>query len=453
MEEILSKSATEAAKSIRNKEFSSRELTEMVLNQIDKVNPQVNAVVDLHRETALNNADDADIALANGDEVGPLHGVPMTIKDSFDVAGMHTTWGNPAFKNYVATEDATVVKRLKQGGANIIGKSNVAFMLADFAQTANDLHGVTNNPLDLKRSPGGSSGGAAAAVASGMSFLEYVSDLAGSARIPASACGIYGLKPSVNTVPLSGFQVPYAPSIPSDMNYLLSLGPLARSAADLRASLGLTAGPEHSTAKAYEWKLSPSRHKTLRDFRVGVVLDHPAVPVSSEVGKAMSETVDALTKTGVKIVEGWPEGIDPMQTWQTFGFHVQLFMAFQQPSPDFAKLTEFIEQEKQRMSTRFAWDRYFENIDVFLCPTNITTAIEHDDRPFEQRTISIDNAERSYNDQTFWISQPSLPGLPAVSAPIGTSKGLSIGMQIVGPIFEDNTAITFAELLADVISV
>jgi amidase len=212
MHEALLQSATDAARMLRRKEISSRELTEMLLARIDSVNPALNAVVALRPEAALQEAAAADEANARSDAAGPLHGVPMTIKDSFNVAGLHTTWGNPAFKDFVADRDATVVQRLRRAGAIIIGKTNVAFMLGDFGQTANELYGVTNNPWDTTRTPGGSSGGTAAALSAGMTFLEYGSDLVGSIRIPASFCGVYGLKPSVGIVPLSGFQPPGPPA-------------------------------------------------------------------------------------------------------------------------------------------------------------------------------------------------------------------------------------------------
>src|SRR5215217_1322932 len=255
--ETLFRSATDAAHALSRKELSCRELTEMLLTRIEAVNPALNAVVELRRETALREAVAADEATARG-----------------DAAGLHTTWGNPAFKNFVADSDATVARRLKQAGAIIVGKTNVAFMLGDFGQTANELYGVTNNPWDTTRTPGGSSGGAAAALSAGMTLLEYGSDLVGSIRIPASFCGVYGLKPSVGIVPLTGFQPPGPPPPPSDMMYMSAVGPLGRSPRDLRTALSVTGGPENQAAKAYSWALSPPRHTRLEDFRVGVVLDH-----------------------------------------------------------------------------------------------------------------------------------------------------------------------------------
>lgn len=451
MDKTLFLSAIKAADILRRKEVSSRELTKKLLARIDDVNPALNAVVELRREAALEEAAAADQALAHG-VTGPLHGVPMTIKESFNVAGLHTTWGNPVFKDYVADSDATVVQRLKQAGAIIVGKTNVHFMLADFGQTANELFGVTNNPWDPARTPGGSTGGGAAALSAGMTFLEYGSDLVGSIRIPASFCGVYGLKPSVEIVPLSGFQPPGPPPGPSEMTYMSAVGPLARSAGDLRTALKVTAGPEPPAANAYSWTLSKPRHTRLTDYRVGVVLDHERAPVSSEVTAVLSNAVDALTRAGAKVVEGWPEGVDPVRQWESFGFHVGLFFAFQQPDQGVAKLSEFIDHETRRMSARAAWGRYFDDVDVFFCPTNFTPAFPHDSRPFEERTIATPEGERPYDNQTFWVSHASLPGLPAVVAPIGrTAGGLPVGAQIIGPLHEDDTALTFAELLGEVI--
>jgi amidase len=425
----------------------------MLLARIDVVNSTVNAVVELQRDVALQEAAAADEASARGEDVRPLHGVPMTIKDSFNVSGLHTTWGNPAFKEFVADSDATVARRLKEAGAIIVGKTNVAFMLGDFGQTANELYGITNNPWDTTHTPGGSTGGAAAALSAGMTFLEYGTDLVGSIRIPASFCGVYGLKPSVGIVPLTGFQPPGPPPPPSDMMYMSAVGPLGRSPRDLRTALSVTGGPENQAAKAYSWALSPPRHARLEDFRVGVVLDHEHAPVSSEVAAPLSDAVDALAQAGATVVEGWPDGVDPVQHYESFGLHVQSFFAFQEPGEDFAKLSEFVDHENRRMAARADWNRYFDDVaDVFLCPVNFAPAFPHDTRPFEERTITTPEGERPYNDQSFWVSHASLPGLPAVAAPIGhTPGGLSVGAQIVGPLYEDDTAITFAELLGDVI--
>ncbi len=451
-DQMLDRSAAAAADLIARKQVGSRELTELLLHRIEQVNPAVNAVVELRAEAALREAAAADKAVARGERLGPLHGVPMTIKDACQVAGLHTTWGNPAFRDYVADWDAAVVRRLEQAGAIVVGKTNVAFMLGDFAQTANELYGVTNNPWDLSCTAGGSSGGSAAAVAAGMTFLEYGSDLVGSIRIPASFCGVYGLKPSVGIVPLTGLQPPGPPAPTSEMTHLSAVGPLARSADDLRTALRVTAGPEDPAAKAFSWVPPAPRHSRLADFRVGVVLDDPNAAVSGPVGAVLSDAVDVLARAGAAVVRGWPAGVDPAQGAESFGFHVALFFAFQQPGEqDQPPLAAVIDHEQRRMAIRAAWARYFTDVDVFLCPVNFTAAFPHDGRPFDERVIATPEGDRSYSEQPFWISHASLAGLPAVAAPVGrTTAGLPVGAQIVGPRFEDDTAITFAELLAEV---
>jgi len=452
LDDTLTLTATDAAELLRRKEISSRELTAALLDRIDVLNPSINAVVELHRERAMQAAGAADEAMVRGSATGPLHGVPMTIKDSFDVAGMHTTWGNPAFAGYVAEHDATVVRRLRRVGVIVIGKTNVHFMLADFGQTANEVYGVTKNPWDTDRTPGGSTGGGAAAVAAGLSYLEYGSDLVGSIRIPAAFCGVYGLKPTAESVPLTGFQPPGPPAERSRFRYLSGVGPLGRSAADLRAALTATAGPERPDSLAYHWNLAPARHHRLSDFRVGVVLDHDRARVSSDVLAVLSTAVDTIRRAGPTVVEGWPAGIDPVADYEAFGFQVGLFFAFQEPDQDFAPLSVVAGQESRRLRSRAAWSSYFEDVDVFLCPANFTAAFVHDDRPFGERTIATAEGERPYDDQPFWTSHASLAGLPAVVAPVGnTASGLPVGLQIVGPAHEDDTAITFAGLLADVI--
>jgi amidase len=452
MNDVLFRSAADRADALRRKEISSGELTELLFARIDAVNPRLNAVIDQRREAARAEAAAADAATARGEAVGPLHGVPVTIKESFDVAGMHTTWGNPAFQEFVADSDATVVQRMKQSGAIVVGKTNVAFMLGDFAQTANELYGVTNNPWDTSRTPGGSSGGAAAAVAAGLSFAECGTDLVGSVRIPGSFCGVYALRPTARTVPLTGMQPPGGPAAPDDGTHMSTAGPLARSAADLRTLLRVLGGPEDPAAKAYAWTPAPPRHTRLSDFRIGVVLDHEAAPVTGEVGTALSAVVDGLAGAGVTIVEGWPDGVHPVQSAESFGFQVGLFFAYASPGSELPDFADVVEQEHRRTEIRAAWARYFDGVDAFVCPVNFTAAFAHDARSFEQRTIPTPEGERAYTDQPFWTAHAALAGLPAVAAPAGlTSSSLPVGVQVIGPQHEDDTAITFAELLADVV--
>lgn len=456
-------STTAAAELIRRRELSARNLTEAVLARIETTSSTLNAVVELRAEIALAEADAADRTVASGATTGALHGVPVTIKESIRVAGMRSTWGNPAFEGFVAGADATVVRRLRAAGAIVVGTTNAAFMLSDVGRTANPVYGVTSNPWDPDRTPGGSSGGAAAAVASGSSFLDLGSDLAGSIRVPAAFCGVYGLRPSAGIVPLTGFQPPDPPGAltppdapealapPSERTYLSTVGPFGRSAADLRTTLRVIAGPELPATHAYAWRLARPRRDRLADFRIGVVLDDPACPVSHDAAAVLSDTIDALAGAGVIAVHGWPEGIDPADSYAAFGAQVQLFFAHATPDGSAGGVSE-VDEEQRRMALRAAWARYFADVDVFLCPTTFTTAFPHDHRPYEARTISSGDGERRYDELTFWIAHPAVAGLPAVSAPVGrTAGGLPVGLQVVGPIFEDDTAITFAELLANLV--
>ncbi|MET9310218.1 amidase family protein [Kribbella sp. NPDC003505] len=441
--------AGEIADRIRTGQVSSREVTEELLARIAD-DQEVNAVVEVRREYALAAADRADAmvaargSLGSLGPLGSLHGVPMTVKECFDVAGLHTTWGNPAFAEHVADRDAAVVERLQRAGAIVIGKSNVHAMLADFGQTANEIYGRTNNPADLTRTPGGSSGGGAAALAADLTYLEYGSDLVGSIRLPAAYCGVYGLKPTNGLIPQRGFQVPGTPYLPSELPNLSTIGPLARTAGDLRLALHATAGPE----APYSYTLPRPRHDRLADYRVGVVLDHPAAPVTGEVGDALSDTIDRLAHSGAKIVDNWPDGVDPTEQAEEFGRQVELFFALHANSegdPDGGAgsgltLEDVRGLDRRRMAARGRWQRYFEDVDVFLCPTSFTVAFPHG-------SSTIDGLP--YETQVFWIAHAALTGHPALSMPIGhTPAGLPIGAQVIGPWHEDDTAITFAELLA-----
>lgn len=435
--------AGEVAERIRTGRATSRELTEELLARIAD-GTEVNAVVEVRREHALAAADRADAAVHESRRLGPLHGVPMTVKECFDVAGMHTTWGNPAFAEYVADRDAVVVERLQRAGAIIVGKSNVHTMLADFGQTTNEVYGRTNNPADLTRTVGGSSGGAAAALAADHTYLEYGSDLVGSIRLPAAYCGVYGLRPTNGLVPQRGFQVPGTPYLPSELPNLSTIGPLARSAADLRIALRVTGGAEtspYSHTPHTPDTPRPPRHARLQDYRVGVVLDHPAAPVTSDVGDALSDLVDRIATSGAKIVDNWPNSVDPTQQAEEFGRQLEVFFVLHGGEPTKLTVDQLLATERNRLEARARWQQYFDDVDVFVCPTSFTVAFPHG-------TTTIDG--RPYEAQAFWIAHASLTGHPALSIPIGhTSRGLPTAAQVIGPRYEDDSAITFAELLAD----
>jgi amidase len=495
LDELTFAAAGEAARAIRARQVSSVELTRHVLSRIERYNPKLNAIATLLAERALAQAQAADAALARGESWGALHGVPITIKDTFEIAGVRSTAGAAALKDHVPARDAAVVERLARAGAVIVGKGNVPPLAMDW-QTTNELFGTTNNPFDLARTPGGSTGGDAAAVAAGLSYLAAGTDIGGSIRIPSHFCGVYGHKPSLNVVPNRG-QIPPLPGVTEPPAELNVSGPVARSAADLRLALEVIGGPDGDEAKAYRWSLPPARGARLSDYRIGCVLDSPLCRVSSEVGAVLSAAVDALRKAGAQVEEGWPPGVAPQQQYDTYRFLLFSYVApflgpYQQDPANPAAETAATEgsakpavspgatstpapagehnhqaiiaralaatypqrraASEERMRTRAIWQDYFRTHDVFLMPTSFVPAFLHDTRPTNQRTLATSNGLRDYMDLLFWITFATFTGLPATIAPAGqTREGLPVGLQILGPFLEDATPIDFAGRLADVI--
>jgi amidase len=473
--DLMFASALDAARAIRRKQVSSAELTRHILVRIEKHNPKINAIVTLRADEALERAKAADEALARGEWWGPFHGVPCTVKDTFEMAGVRTTAGAPFLSQHVPKRDAAVVERLKAAGAVILGKTNTPFMAGDY-QTFNDLFGTTNNPWDTARTPGGSSGGSAAAVAAGLSYLDIGSDLAGSIRVPTHYCGVYGHKPSLGVVPLRG-HVPPPPGIPSDSPPDLPVaGPLARSPADLKAALVVLGGPDRDEAIAYRWSLPPARGARPADYRIGYVLDDRLCPVLPEVKEALSGAVEALRRAGARLDEGWPTGLAPADQYESY---LHLFFALsyapqmreeqleemrrraaRQDGSMEARIAKaavaphkaFMAANGARMGARATWREYFRTHDAFLIPAGFTAAPPHDHAPALSRMIKTPTGERPQNDLFFWISFATLAGLPATIAPSGrTPAGLPVGIQIVGPYLEDATPIAVAGHLADAI--
>jgi amidase len=434
--------ASSAAAAIRRGELRCADLVDAVLERLPAADADLNAMVVTCPDRARQEADAVDRAVVAGAPLGPLAGVPISVKEAFQTVGLPTTWGLPGCAGWTADQDAEVVRRLRAAGAIVVGKTNVAAMLADYAQTQNELYGRTNNPHDVTRSPGGSSGGSAAAIAAGLTFLDFGSDLVGSIRIPASFCGVYGLRPTENTVPQDGFAPPHAPpaALPADVGWVSTVGPIARTPADIRTALAVTRTGNRPATKSLQ----------LNGMRVGLVLDDPHAAVASDVGAVLSDAVDRVAAAGVDIVEGWPAGVDASAAMASFGFALQRFMAAADPTSDWSATDTDLERERHRLAAlRAAWSAYFTDVDAFLCPVNFTAAIEHDDRPFEERTVRTVDGARRYDEQPFWTAQPAVAGLPALSAPAGrTQGGLPVGMQIVGPQYGDDQIIACAELLA-----
>lgn len=465
--------AAETAEAVRRKRISARDLVTLACQRIDRHNPQLNAIVWQDRDQAMARALEADEALARGNATGALHGVPVTIKESFAYRGSPSTWGVPALQHAISPRTAVAVERLETAGAIVVGKTNVPVMLGDW-QSYNPIHGTTNNPWDLTRTPGGSTGGGSAALAAGLGCLTLGSDLSGSIRVPAHFCGVYGHKPSLQLVSLAGFQPgPWdgAPGYPMD---LAVAGPLARSARDLTLALDVLGGPNGDESKAWTWRMPPPRHSRLEDFRVGYVLDDGVGPVASDIGGLYENLLPELGKAGAKIDRGWPPGLDLQENLKTFQYLLFALVTADataaerewsrqrlkdDPDDPVARATAgphayWLRATQHRLAIRALWQKYFESHDVFLLPTTFTAAFPHDhSTPIENRVVDTPDGKRSYlGDLASWISFASVAGLPATVAPVGrTAAGLPAGVQIVGPMWEDGTAIEFAALLTDVV--
>lgn len=461
-------SALRAAEAIREKQISSVELTRHVFARIERYNPALNAFVYQLKEDALARAKKADEAVARQEPLGVFHGVPINVKESFAVAGHPCTWGLSAFKGSRASGNAVVVDRLLGAGAVLIGATNVPVNLSDW-QSYNPMYGTTNNPWDLKRTPGGSSGGSAAALAAGLGYLSVGSDIGGSIRVPSHFCGIYGHKPTLDLVSLQGHEPGGIPVAPGFSTLLAVAGPMARSASDLLAALKVLGGPEGWDAKAWKWELPPARGQRLKEFRVGYVLDDPMASPAPDVRIVLERALENLARAGAKLKPGWPAGFQPSELLDNYRY--MLFAFFISMSPpeaqqglrqQFEKMAGHEEVEAlasfprwqaenlRRLGFRAQWQAYFDEVDVFLSPVAFTAAFPHDhSEPQEQRTIATVSGPRKYMDGLNWISPGTLTGCPVTVAPAGrTEAGLPVGIQIMGPYWEDATTIIFADLLS-----
>ena len=466
-------SATAQAAALRKGQVSSVELLKAHLARVDRFNPALNALVVDDRKAALNRARAADRALAKGEVWGPLHGLPMTVKESFDLQGQPTTWGHVPRKAHVATQDALAVQRLKAAGAVVFGKSNVPLNLADF-QSYNAVYGTTNNPWDLTRGPGGSSGGSAAMVAAGLSALEYGSDIGGSIRNPAAYCGVYGHKSTWCIVPKRGHTLAPQPGAEADLSVI---GPLARSAADLSLALKLTVGADELTARGMVYRL-PAPPRSVKGLRVAVWLDEPTIaPVDDSVKQPIEAAARALAKAGAKVDFKARPAFDPLHAHRVYLMLLQSNLAARRA--DFADLMaararlrdddtsdhamalrastasykEVFDANQQREQLRWAWHDFFGRHDLVLMPITATAAFAHDQsEPMPARTMRINGIDRPYFGQLFWAGLATAPFLPSTVAPVGlTPGGLPVGLQIVGPEFADLSTIWLAGELARLI--
>ncbi|WP_396919210.1 amidase [Mycolicibacterium sp.] len=473
MDDLAFRSARALAAAVATKEVSSVELLDHYLTRGDNIGAQLNAIVARNEREAKAAAREADRMVSRGEPLGPLHGVPVTVKDSLEVAGMRTTGGSSRWGHHVSTIDADAVTRLRKAGAIVFGKSNLPADARDW-QTYNEVYGTTNNPWDPTRGPGGSSGGSAAALAAGLTGLELGGDTAGSIRVPAHFCGVYGLRPSYGVVPRHGSVSGHAPGSLAEFDMAV-IGPLARHAEDLSLGLDVIAGPDRDNAPAWRLDLPPSRARTLREFRVVAWLDDPFCPVDRELVAAMEIVVTAMRSEGATVTERkGPVGLE-----ETMALYRPLLMAqsgliepnasydalvehaaAQAEIPGFAseltvRYRDWHALDERRQRSRRRWAEFFDDVDVLLCPVSPTAAFPHDQRPdagWSVRTLQVDGEQRPYREMLTWVAPASLNHLPAAVAPIGsTSQGLPIGIQVIAPYLHDRTAIRFVQCLSEVL--
>jgi amidase len=463
-------SATQLAADIRDRKIGCVELLDFFLARADTHNPKLNAIVVWQIDKARARARAADEALAKGENWGPLHGVPMTIKESFNLAGLPTTFGNPVWKGNIPAANSVVVDRLESAGAVIYGKTNVPYMLAD-SQSFNDIYGTTNNPWDLARGPGGSSGGEAATLAAGLSALGAGSDIGGSLRNPAHFCGVYGHKPSWGLIPTRGHSPPGIVT-PTDISVV---GPMARHAEDLALALGILAGPDLLQQTAWRVVPPPPRGRSLKDFRVAVWTSASEAPIDDSVAALIAKAVAAIGEAGAKVDESARPSVTLADNHRLFMQLLRAATAGRLTDEAFAeqvKIAETLSLEdtsprahvargatmshrawgranEQRSKLRYQWRDFFTQYDVLLAPVAATAAFPHDHNPdVGARRIMI-NGEPHPPVEITWAGLAALSYLPATAAPIGlTADGLPVGLQIIGAEGEDPTTIEFARLLA-----
>jgi amidase len=434
--------AGELASAVRARRASALELCDAAIARIERLDGAINAVVVRDFERARAAARQCDEAVARG-ESGALLGVPMTVKESYDVAGLATTWGLLPFRDFRATEDAVLVTRLKAAGAIILGKTNVPPGLADW-QSANPIYGVTRHPADRTRTPGGSSGGSAAALAAGMVPLELGSDIGGSIRVPAHFCGVFGHKPSFDLLPMRGHAPPRADGAGVDLSVC---GPLARGAADLELALGVLAGPDLDDATGYRLDLPGPRLPYLKGTRVLVLGSLGDVHVAASVRDALARLTDDLVREGVDIADSTSLLPDLAAAHKAYlGMLMSITTRGVPGVTDVISVHEWFLLLDRRARVRRQWRALFAEFDLVLAPPFGTTAFPLTDEPdWHKRSLMIDGQATPFGDQLVWSGMATFAGLPATVAPIGQdAQGLPIGVQIIGGFLQDRSTIAFA---------
>jgi len=474
MNNLVFTTAQKLARSICQRQVSATEVLEARLQQIARHNRALNAIVTLDEERARTRAREADAALARGELWGPLHGVPITIKDSIETAGLRTTSGFSPLAEYVPATDAPVVARLRAAGAIILGKTNLPTLAMD-VQTDNPIFGRSNNPWDLTRTPGGSTGGGGAAVAAGLTPLEIGSDIAGSVRIPAHYCGVCTIKPTDHRVPVTG-HIPEPPGAPRGVRHMAQIGPLARSVDDLILALGLIAGPDGRQWEVPPAPLEPAQDRALNELRIAWTDNFGGVSVSGDTKAALAKFAGELQKLG-STVEFCPLAeFDFTKAWETWGevfqaevgstmppaaeaqFVAQFGAALDSDAPLLrgmahavnATMRQYTATLMKRDALIAVLEQFLATRDVLLCPVTVGPAFPHCP---PGTPIAVDGGTVPYWTAAAAYTTPfNLTGHPAVVLPMARSaEGLPIGLQVVGRRWGDMQLLAIAKQLAEVI--
>jgi amidase len=467
-------SAIELATAIRERRVSSREALDHFLARVGELDRSVNSVVTIDAERARAEADDADAALSRGEVRGPLHGVPMTVKDSFSTRGMRTTSGAPELSDHVPDEDAYPVAALRRAGAVVYGKTNLPIYAGDL-QSYNEIFGTTNNPYDLSRTPGGSSGGSAAALACGFTPLELGSDIGGSIRFPAHMSGVVGHKPSYGIVPAHG-QIPGPPGTLTQADLAVA-GPMARTVDDLVMGLDVMAGPDRWNHWGWRLELPPARRPRLADYRVALWADDPHCPVDGDVRALLEKAAGRLAEEGVVVDADARPGFTLERVALRFtqllnaalsgGYsatEIERFASDDRDTPvgllhrqTAMRHRDWLSANESRLQMRRQWERFFDpqggGFDALLCPVMPRTAVPHDHtEPQAARRVRFGGAERPYMELLRWSAPAGACWLPATVVPVGLADdGLPVGIQIIGPYLGDRTTLALAGALADLL--
>ena len=474
--------ASQLVRQLQSGAISSRELLEHYITRLEEKNPSINAVIETDYAGARKLADEADAKAKAGISLGPLHGLPMTVKDTYEVPGMTCVAGAPEYRYHRPKQAAVAVQRLQQAGAIIFGKTNVPYLASDL-QSFNKVFGTTNNPWNTGLTPGGSSGGAAAALAAGLTPVELGSDLAGSIRTPCHYCGVYGHKPTQGIVPLRG-HVPGPPGTLREPTSMAVAGPMARSAQDLELLLDILVGPPPQLEAGWKVDLPAATKTSLADFKVLLWMDDELCPIDPQLRNLYLSVADALQTAGAVVEQGQPAGFSLEDIYPYYlsqlgavagvaqsvtvrrgmavmGWLAQLLEAFIQVPKHFFRFlmganVSFADHQRREERIQHLRDKFlavFAEYDLILMPPTPTTAHPHEQLAnMSKRKIPIGQAQRSYTDLFMWVAPVSLFGLPATSVPVGmTSSSLPANLQVVAAPYQDKLSLRFADLISRVV--